>query len=47
MPKQERSCRPVPPGKKLIFRPWITLPNGARLYASQVGKRVFPILVDE
>lgn len=36
----------VPPGKKLIFRPWITLKNGKKLYASQFGKRVFPILVD-
>ncbi|MEM1132650.1 MAG: hypothetical protein AAGH53_06925 [Pseudomonadota bacterium] len=36
----------VPPGKRIIFRPWITLKNGKRLYASAVGKRAFPILVD-
>jgi hypothetical protein len=44
------ACRPpreVPPGKKLIFRPWITLANGRRLYASSVGKRAFPIFVAE
>jgi hypothetical protein len=44
------ACKPpreIPPGKKLIFRPWITLPNGSRLYAWQVGKRVFPLIVDD
>jgi hypothetical protein len=48
--KHAPACRPpreVPLGKKLIFRPWITLPNGSRLYASQVGKRVFAFYVDD
>jgi hypothetical protein len=38
----------VPPdkeGKRLIFRPWITV-NGKRIHASQYGKRVFPIWID-
>lgn len=37
---------PPPKGKRLVFRPWITV-GGKRIYASQFGKRVFPILVDE
>jgi hypothetical protein len=36
---------PIPPGKRLVFRPWITK-NGVRVYAKQYGKRAFPILVD-
>lgn len=37
---------PVPPGKKLIFRPWVTHPvTGQRIYPKR-GK-VIPILVDE
>ena len=36
----------VPPGKRLVFRPWITLRDGRRLYAHQCGKRAFPILID-
>jgi hypothetical protein len=35
------------PGKRLIFRPWITKKDGSRLYARQVGKRAFPIWVDK
>jgi hypothetical protein len=39
---------PVPPGKRLIFRPWKTDPQtGERIYASQFGKRAFAIIVDE
>lgn len=34
----------VPPGKRLIFRAWITR-NGKRVYASQYGLKGFPILV--
>jgi len=41
-----RPKRPVPPGKKVIFRRWITLKNGKRLYASAVGLKAFPILID-
>lgn len=37
----------VPPGKRLVFRKWITLKDGTRLYASQIGKRAFPILIDD
>jgi hypothetical protein len=33
------------PGYELIFRPFITLKNGRRLYASEVGKKAFPIWV--
>jgi hypothetical protein len=28
-----------------VFRPWITLKNGKRLYAKHYGKRAFPLLV--
>lgn len=35
------------PGYKLIFRAYITLKDGRVLYASQVGKRAFPIWVKE
>jgi hypothetical protein len=30
---------------EVIFRPYITLKNGQRLYAWQVGKRAFPIRI--
>lgn len=32
-------------GYRLIFRPYITLRNGKRLYAWQRGLRAFPIWV--
>ncbi len=35
------------PGYRLIFRTYITLKNGKRLYAYQVGKKAFPIWVRE
>lgn len=35
-----------PHGKRVIWRPWITV-NGQRIYARQFGKRAFPIIVDE
>lgn len=38
--------RRVPPGKRLIFRPWITTRGGRRIYAYWFGKRAFPLLVD-
>ncbi len=45
------SCKPTretaPPGKKWIFRPWRTLPDGRRIYAKQYGKRAFALLVDK
>ena len=36
---------PIPAGMKVIFRPYITLKNGQRLWAKQCGKRAFPLLV--
>lgn len=33
------------PKTEVIFRPYITLKNGKRLYASQVGLKAFPIKV--
>ena len=36
---------PIPEGYTVVFRPWITLKNGTRLYAHQVGKRAFPLVV--
>lgn len=33
------------PKEQVIFRPYITLKNGRRLYASQVGLKAFPIRV--
>lgn len=36
---------PIPEGHKLVFRPWITLKNGKKLFASQFGKRAFPLVV--
>jgi hypothetical protein len=35
----------VPAGCKVIFRPFITLRNGKKLWARQVGKRAFPLIV--
>lgn len=43
---RHRKYPDLPPGKKIIFRPWITGPDGRRIYASTYGKRVFPIIVD-
>jgi len=31
----------------IIYRPWITLRNGIRLYAKNCGKRVFRFEVEE
>lgn len=36
---------PIPEGHTVVFRPWITLKNGTRLYAKQIGKRAFPLIV--
>jgi hypothetical protein len=44
--KPKREPIHVPKGKKLIFRPFITLKNGAKLWARQRGLRAFPIIVD-
>ncbi len=45
MTKQKSFAFPIPDGMKLIFRPFITLKNGQKLWARQVGKRAFPLLV--
>jgi hypothetical protein len=38
----------IPPGKKLIFRPWRVDPiTGKRLYAAHYGKKAWPMIVDE
>lgn len=38
---------PSRPGYKLIFRAFITLKNGKKLYASSVGLKAWPIWVPE
>jgi hypothetical protein len=43
--KQLKLPLPIPEGYELVFRPWITLKNGKKLFASQVGKRAFPLVV--
>lgn len=43
--KQLKLPLPIPEGYQLVFRPWITLKNGKRLFASQFGKRAFPLVV--
>lgn len=45
MATQQRFDFPIPEGMKLIFRPFITLKNGQKLWARQRGKRVFAFLV--
>lgn len=34
-------AKPLPPGKVWICRPFITLKNGTRIYASSYGKHAF------
>lgn len=43
--KQLKLPLSIPEGYEVVFRPWITLKNGKRLLASQVGKRAFPLVV--
>ena len=31
--------------KIVIYRPWITLKNGTRIYAKNYGKKVFRIVI--
>lgn len=38
---------PQRPGQKLVFRAFITLKNGKRLYAAAIGKKAFPIWVPD
>ena len=35
----------VPPGYKLVFRPWKTDKNGNRLYAANYGFKAWPLLI--
>jgi hypothetical protein len=35
------------PGYRLIFRAWITLKNGTRIYASQRGLKAFAFWVKD
>lgn len=35
----------VPPGYKVIFRPWRTGKDGKRIYASTFGLKAWPLLV--
>jgi hypothetical protein len=47
MAKPRKPKRPAPPpGKKLIFRPYITDKKGRVIFAAQCGIRAFPIWVD-
>lgn len=45
MAKQLTLKLPLPPGTKEIFRPFITLKNGQRLWAWQCGKKAFRLIV--
>jgi hypothetical protein len=36
---------PAPDGYEYIYRPYITQPDGTKLYASQFGKRAFRLCV--
>ena len=35
----------VPQGYQVIYRPWITLRNGKRLYAAAYGLRAWRLLI--
>jgi len=39
--------REVPPGYRLIFRPYIRLKDGTVLWARQYGLKAWPILIKE
>ena len=43
--QQKKLPIPIPEGYMVVFRPWTTLKNGKKLYASQVGKRAFALVV--
>ncbi len=43
--KQQKLPLPVPDGHTVIFRAYITLKNGKKLFAKQCGLRAFPIVV--
>lgn len=37
--------RDIPADHTVVFRAWITLKNGTRLYAKTYGLKAFPVLV--
>lgn len=43
--KQLKLPLPIPDGYKVVFRSWVTLKNGKKLYAAQIGKRAIPLVV--
>ena len=43
--KPKQPAVTVPEGYVLRFVAFITLKNGVRLYAKQIGKKAFPIVV--
>ena len=43
--KQQKLALPVPEGYMVVFRAYITLKNGKKLFAKQCGIRGFPITV--
>lgn len=45
MTKQLQLELEVPAGMKAIYRPYITLKNGQRLWARQCGKKAFRLIV--
>ncbi len=45
MSKQLNLDLDIPPGKKAIYRPFITLKNGQRVWAWQRGLKAFRLLV--
>lgn len=40
-----KDADPVPEGYTVIYRPWITLKNGKRLYAATYGMTAWRLLV--
>lgn len=46
LPKLNKPPDSPPSGKQLICRPFITLKNGKRLYASAYGKQAFCFYVN-
>jgi len=48
MAKKGKKPPKMPPqGKRMICRPWVTLKNGKRLYASAYGKEAFCFYVND
>ena len=45
MKRKAKSEKAAPKGPRIIFRPWITLRNGKKLYAAQFGLKAFAIKI--